>query len=85
MKFETIEQIKAHEWAGCYFSDSHAFHACEQFFLDTRNSIADRAACIRVIDEVGMGLDPSPLSDEELVEEATREFWEMVGGDEDES
>jgi len=67
MKFETIDQIKAHQFVGNHAGDSEAFRAIEMFILSP-GSIEDRAEAIRQMSDRGMGLGRIEThSDEEIV------------------
>lgn len=69
MVFDSIEQIKAHQFVGNYHSDSEAFNAIETFVLKKGTSLADQAEALRVMGDKGMGIGRDEhMSDQELVD-----------------
>lgn len=68
---KTIGEILDHKFVGNHFSDAAAFDAIDDFVECKANSITDRAAAIRHMYVVGMGLKGeeacSQMSDEGIV------------------
>lgn len=68
MRFDTISQIKSHQFVGNFMSDQTAFRAIYVFVSDTTRPIFERAEALRILGRVGMGLTPlenlEHLSDE---------------------
>ncbi|EHM1384078.1 hypothetical protein KFS98_003565 [Salmonella enterica] len=75
MKFETLEAIKAHKWAGNHYHDHAAITAAHNFALDVNNSMADRAEALRHTDNAAMGL---PRYDDIPDDQLVNEFVAMV-------
>ena len=67
MKFNTIEEIAAHQFAGNAYCDMDAFTAIEQF-VKSDASLADKAESLRIMSDRGMGCGRTPeMTDEEVV------------------
>lgn len=70
MTFDSIEQIKAHQFAGNHYMDSDAFNAIDAFVQDEKTSLADKAEALRVMGDKGMGIGRDEhISDQDLVTE----------------
>lgn len=70
IKFNNIEEIKAHQWIGNAYHDQEAFDAIDAYVLDTNNSLADRAEALRQMSDKGMGCGrDEDMRDEDIVQE----------------
>lgn len=68
MKFNNIEQIKAHQWIGNAYNDQPAMNAIDVFAQDTNNALADRAEALRQLSDACMGCGRDEhLTDEQVV------------------
>lgn len=76
MKFKTLAQVRAHQFAGNHHSDHPAFAAIETFAQDTSHSMSDRAEALRIMGRDGMGLDPQSNGEEISDEQLIAEFFE---------
>ena len=56
LKFNTIDEIKKHEFIGNHYNDMDAFGAIQAFARDTKHSIKDRAEAFRQMADRAMGL-----------------------------
>ncbi len=54
--FATIEEIRAHRFAGNYHQDGESFAAIDDFVKDVINTIEDRAEALVIMARDGMGL-----------------------------
>jgi hypothetical protein len=69
MKFNTIQQIQAHQFIGNHHSDHLAFTAIESFVQRSTTSLKDQAEALRVMGDEGMGLGREEhITDQELVD-----------------
>lgn len=55
MRFDTIDQIKAHEFVGNHAADGEAFQAIHEFVMDASRPMEERAEAIRQMEDRGMG------------------------------
>lgn len=69
MKFNTIAEIQAHQFAGNAYSDQKAFSAIDDYVQDLSTTMADKAEALRVMCDHGMGLGrDEETSDEDIVQ-----------------
>jgi hypothetical protein len=62
----TLQQIKEMQFAGNHAMDSTKFDRIDLFIRDTNESVVDRLAALKVLQEDGMGLDPTEYNEAEL-------------------
>lgn len=55
--FNSLQDVRNHQWVGNAWSDSAAFAAIDEFALNDKFPLADRAEAIRLAAKNGMGLD----------------------------
>ena len=68
MTFNTLQEIKDHQFIGTHFHDSAVFRAIDTFTLRDDVPIADKAEAIRIMVDKGMGCGrEEQFTDEELV------------------
>lgn len=68
VEFASIDEIRAHSWAGNHAQDRQAFNAIDRFVANFAHGLADRAEAIRIMADKGMGMGRDEhISDEVLV------------------
>lgn len=78
----TLEELTSRPIVGNAHDDYELLNDLAHFYLDARNSIPDRAAAIRHIDQQVMGLGvPDGMTDEDLVKQAVGEAKFLYGED----
>ena len=69
MTFQTLNEIKQHQYTGKYSRDCTALASIEEFVHDANNSVGDRAEAIRDMNDRGLGFDRHDhMSDEQIVQ-----------------
>lgn len=58
--FQSIQEIRDHQFIGNYASDSAAFNAIDTYIRDASNSLPNRAEATMLLALKGMGLAPYP-------------------------
>jgi len=71
VNFNSIEEIRNHQFYGNYAFDHQAFQGIRRFVEDEKNSLADRAEAVRLTCDRGMGMPlPEDMSHEEVIRES---------------
>lgn len=69
--FSTIDEIRAHDWAGNRTADQAALNGVEAFIADTHNAVHHRAEAVRIVERDGLSIYSTAhrdMEDDELVE-----------------